>query len=240
MEQTLAVTEPKQDQARMIETVLLQGDLSKLSPAQRVNYYQEVCKSIGVNPLTRPFDYITLNGKLTLYPKKDAADQLRKIHAVSIDDVDIKEEGTQFIVKVKGHDGTGRADVELGVVDKQDMRGNVANAMMKAVTKAKRRFTLSICGLGFLDETEVQTIPDARPVIVDETGEIKPTMTYDQALNVLVKHKGKDERIGDIANSPALQYIAVNEGGKFSPEQVEAALTVLEHDFSMPRPGAGQ
>jgi hypothetical protein len=31
---------------------------------------------------------------------------------------------------------------------------------MKAVTKAKRRATLSVCGLGFLDETEVQDIPD--------------------------------------------------------------------------------
>ena len=33
---------------------------------------------------------------------------------------------------------------------------------MKAETKAKRRVTLSICGLGMLDETEVETIPGAR------------------------------------------------------------------------------
>ena len=33
---------------------------------------------------------------------------------------------------------------------------------MKAETKAKRRATLSICGLGMLDETEIETIPDAR------------------------------------------------------------------------------
>ena len=36
--------------------------------------------------------------------------------------------------------------------------------MMKAETKAKRRVTLSICGLGMLDETEVETIPHAYPV----------------------------------------------------------------------------
>ena len=35
-----------------------------------------------------------------------------------------------------------------------------ANALMKAETKAKRRATLSICGLGVLDETEVETITD--------------------------------------------------------------------------------
>ena len=162
----------KQD-AQLMESVLLQGDLSKLNPSQRVSYYHKVCESLGLNPLTRPFDYITLNGKLTLYAKKDAADQLRNLHGVSIDDVDIVETATQFIVKVKGHNKDGRTDVEVGVVNKTDMQGNLANAQMKAVTKGKRRLTLSLCGLGWLDETEVQTIPDARPVVIDsETGEI--------------------------------------------------------------------
>ncbi|EOV0478051.1 hypothetical protein ACOIM4_001927, partial [Campylobacter coli] len=32
---------------------------------------------------------------------------------------------------------------------------NLANAIMKAITKAKRRVTLSICGLGMLDESEL-------------------------------------------------------------------------------------
>jgi hypothetical protein len=46
---------------------------------------------------------------------------------------------------------------------------------MKAVTKAKRRVTLSICGLGWLDESEIETISRSavRRVDVDkETGEI--------------------------------------------------------------------
>jgi hypothetical protein len=33
---------------------------------------------------------------------------------------------------------------------------------MKAITKAKRRVTLSISGLGFLDESEVDSVPGAR------------------------------------------------------------------------------
>lgn len=164
----------KQNEAAMMESVLLGGDLSKLTPAQRVSYYQKVCQSTGLNPLTRPFDYITLNGKLTLYARKDASEQLRRLHNVSVDDIEITENSESFIVKVKGHDATGRADVEVGIVKKSDMRGDAANAQMKAVTKAKRRLTLSICGLGFLDETEVVTIPDAQPVLVDaETGEIE-------------------------------------------------------------------
>lgn len=159
-----------------IEQVLIGGDLSKLTPAQRVQYYKRTCESLGLNPLTRPFDYITLKSKegakLTLYAKKDATDQLRNIHHVSIDDVDIQESEKSFLVKVKGHDETGRSDVEIGVVNKVDMFGDLANVQMKAVTKAKRRLTLSLCGLGWLDETEIETIPDAKPVAVAESGEI--------------------------------------------------------------------
>jgi len=155
-----------------MEAVLLGGDLSKLNPQQRLSYYKNVCESLGLNPLTRPFEYIMLNGKVTLYAKKDTTDQLRKIHAVSIDDVEITETADQYVVKVKGHDKTGRSDVEIGVVNKKDMRGDTANSQMKAVTKAKRRLTLSICGLGWLDETEVQTIPDAKPVEITDDGEI--------------------------------------------------------------------
>jgi hypothetical protein len=159
--------------AAIMENVLLGGDLSRLTPEQRVMYYRNVCESIGLNPLTKPFDYMTLNGKLTLYAKKDATDQLRNIKNVSIDDVEIVENETQFLVKVKGHDANGRTDVEIGVVAKKDMQGNLGNVQMKAVTKAKRRLTLSLCGLGWLDETEVETIRDARLANVKpETGEI--------------------------------------------------------------------
>lgn len=161
-----------QTQGNIIESVVIGGDLSRLTAEQRVSYYQQVCNSLGLNPLTRPFDYITLNGKLTLYARKDAADQLRKINGVSIDDVEIQEVGDSYFVKVKGHDKNGRADVEIGVVSKKDMQGNIANVQMKAVTKAKRRLTLSICGLGMLDETEIETIPAAVQTVVDEQGEI--------------------------------------------------------------------
>ena len=163
--------------ASAIEQVLISGDLSKLTSLQRVQYYKSVCESVGLNPLTKPFDYISLNNKLTLYAKKDATDQLRSLKGVSIDDVDLTETGEHYIVKVKGHDSSDRSDVEIGVVSKKDMQGNLGNAQMKAVTKAKRRLTLSLCGLGWLDEMEVETIPGAKPVMVEpETGDIIDTI----------------------------------------------------------------
>lgn len=154
----------KQTGATTLEKALINGDLSTLSAEDRLLYYRQTCESLGLNPLTKPFDYIKLNGKLTLYARKDATDQLRKLHGVSIEKPDIQQIDNLIIVTVVASDGHGRTDSDIGVVGKGDMQGNIGNALMKAVTKAKRRVTLSICGLGMLDETEVETIPNAVPM----------------------------------------------------------------------------
>jgi hypothetical protein len=65
---------------------------------------------------------------------------------------------------VRATDKEGRVDEDFGAVSfPETLRGEArANTILKAITKAKRRVTLSICGLGFLDETEVENIPAAR------------------------------------------------------------------------------
>ena len=149
--------------AASLERVLVAGDLGKLSEQDRLGYYKAVCESLGLNPLTKPFDYITLNGKLTLYARKDATDQLRRKNRVSITDLEESERHGVYVVTAKAQDADGRTDASKGCVNVQGLKGDaLANAMMKAETKAKRRVTLSICGLGMLDETEVETIPTAR------------------------------------------------------------------------------
>lgn len=140
----------------LMESVLIQGDLSKLNEEQRVSYYNKVCESIGVNPLTKPFEYMTLNGKLTLYAKRDATDQLRSIKNVSVKIISREKVGDVFTVTAQASIGN-RTDESIGAVHIGNLRGDsLANALMKAETKAKRRVTLSICGLGWLDETEVE------------------------------------------------------------------------------------
>lgn len=142
-----------------VEKVLIGGDLAQLTPDQRLNYYNTLCQSLGLSPLTQPFQYIVLNGKLQLYAKKDCTEQLRKIHGVSINSVDPKQIGDLFVVVASAADREGRVDSATGAVNMKGLGGeNLANAMMKCETKAKRRVTLSICGLGMLDETEVQTL----------------------------------------------------------------------------------
>lgn len=149
----------------IIEQVIVQGDLDKLSPEDRARYYMRVCDSIGVNPLTTPFAYLKLNGKLQLYALRSCTDQLRTIHGVSVEDMSESEREGVYIVTTKVRNKEGRHDIAKGAVPIANLRGEaLANAMMKAETKSKRRATLSICGLGWLDESEVETIPGAHVV----------------------------------------------------------------------------
>lgn len=139
-----------------IESALMLNDLSKLSAKERVIYYKRVCESIGLNPLTQPLDFINLNGKLRLYAKRDATEQLRKINGISITITKREKTDGLYLVTAQAKDSKGREDEAIGVTSIENLKGEVlANAIMKAESKAKRRATLSICGLGFLDESEI-------------------------------------------------------------------------------------
>lgn len=166
------------DQDEIVANVVTAGDLGQLTARQRVDYYAAVCRSMGLNPLTKPFDYIRLNNRLVLYATKAASDQLRKINGVSLGSPAIEIHEDVMMVTVTATDANGRTDTDMGAVSIAGLKGDAkANATMKAITKAKRRVTLSICGLGWLDESEIETIPRtvAQPVMVDaETGEIQP------------------------------------------------------------------
>jgi len=153
-----------QPPANVIESVVIRGDLSKLNDDQRTSYYMTVCKSVGLNPLTKPFEYITLNGRLTLYALRNCTDQLRQIHKISVVEMMETERDGVYIVTCKVLNDEGRTDMAKGAVNIAKLQGEaLANALMKAETKAKRRATLSICGLSLLDETEVEDIPRVNP-----------------------------------------------------------------------------
>ena len=159
----------------LLEKVVIEGDLEKLSAAERMEYYEKVCDSLGLNPLTRPFDYIRLSGKLTLYAKKDATEQLAKMHRVSIKLQPGRSIEGVYLVQATASTENRSVDA-TGAVPIESLKGEAkANALMKAETKACRRAVLRLVGLGWLDETEVAAVPDAVPVMVDPvTGEIVP------------------------------------------------------------------
>ncbi|NCD11015.1 MAG: hypothetical protein EOL93_00560 [Epsilonproteobacteria bacterium] len=195
------------------EMALIEGDLSKLSSDERMDYYGAVCKSVGLNPLTKPFEYVTLNGSLKLYARKDATDQLRKIYGVSIEIVSKNQIGDIFIVEAKATDKEGRFDTATGAVSMLGLKGSeLANALMKAETKAKRRVTLSICGLGILDESEIEDTPKTRGKV-----EKLPLTTID---------KFREKAISLGLPSPAIRDFAIKFGikGKEADEKMEIFL----------------
>lgn len=158
----------------IVASIVLKGDISGLSQTDKVVYYNRFCESLGLNPLTRPFQYLRLNGKEVLYATKDATEQLRKLNSVSVLDIETNVINDVYIAKAKGRDATGRTDTATGAVNIKGLTGDtLANAIMKAETKAKRRLTLSICGLGILDETELETIPASAIQTVAEVKEFQ-------------------------------------------------------------------
>ena len=175
----------------VLYNIVIGGDLSSLNPVQKMAYYSQFCETLGLNPITRPFEFIKLQGKEVLYAKKDATEQLRKIHGVSIEDVRGERMDDLYIVTVKVKDREGRADMSTGVLTIGTARGEaLANLMMKCETKAKRRATLSICGLGILDETELEDIQrEEKPIEITE----KKKGDFDGASKVISAAKTLEE-----------------------------------------------
>lgn len=115
-----------------IETALVKGDLAALTPEERASYYNQVCSSLGLNPLTKPFDYILLNGKLQLYALKSCTEQLRSIHKISLQIVSrLSEDGVHSVV-ARATTPDGRFDESVGSVFLPSKPDERANAYMRA------------------------------------------------------------------------------------------------------------
>jgi hypothetical protein len=143
------------------ETVVMEGDLSVLSVPERLQYVRSYCGALGIDWRGRPFAYIVLQGKMVLYALRNCTDQLRRVRGISVIESTRSVEGDLTIVEVKVRDASGRTDTGTGAWPTGGLKGEAAvNAILKAETKAKRRATLSICGLGMLDESELDTIED--------------------------------------------------------------------------------
>lgn len=138
------------------------GDTSGLTQAQKLDYYKARCEAAGLDNRTAPFQFIKLQGREVLYATKGATDQLASNHGIRVEiQSQVTENGVRTVV-VRAVAKDGRQTDDIGVVPVEGLKGgDLANAFMKAVTKAKRRAILSLCGLGMLDESELETIKDA-------------------------------------------------------------------------------
>lgn len=146
---------------KVVATLILRGDLSRLSPEEKVGYYKTYCERLGLDPFTKPFDILPLNGREVLYCTRSGAQQLNKLHQVShkiISRETIIESGVYYVI-TQASLPDGRCTESIGAVNIINLKGDaLANAIMKAETKSKRRSTLDLLGLGVLDESELDTI----------------------------------------------------------------------------------
>lgn len=170
-----------------LAAVLINGDVSSLSPDQRVQYVGALCESLGLNALLRPFQFIEFEkGNVQLYATRSCAEQLREAKNLSIVEVKKYQEGDYLFCDVTIKDTSGRTDTDTaciwlmkpvkewngkfnapvkkdGKLVLEPLTGEaLANAHMKVVTKAKRRATLAFAGLGIPDESELDTVKEAK------------------------------------------------------------------------------
>lgn len=160
-----------------VEHALMKNDYGRLTADDKVALYKRVCESLGLNPYTQPFGfYKQRDGSEKMYAQRNCADQLRSIHGVSLVEMreEFKDDIFSVIVTMQAKDG--RRDIDRGDVFVAGLKGiDLANARMRAMTKAKRRCTLSLCGLGWLDESEVQDTPQIKTSVAPEPSDKSST-----------------------------------------------------------------
>lgn len=148
------------------------GNLTTFSIPDRLLYYNAVCERAGLDPALQPFTFLSSNNKITLYCNRVGAQQLSRANKVSHAIVNREVVSGIFIVTAQAKNGVGpdeRQTESIGAVPIEGLKGdNAANAMMKAETKAKRRATLDLLGLGIMDETELDTMPAHTTITADQ------------------------------------------------------------------------
>lgn len=184
------------DHGAAIEKVIAGGDLSGLKPHERIRFYEQTCKSLGVNPFTRPLVYIKLNGSLTLYASSRCTQQIAMARGISFDVSDPKIENGLITCHVVAKDPQGRSDSDIGAIECPAgiKPYELANLMKKVVTQAKRRVILSMFGLGWASGEEQRDSGDPEPeepqYVNAEPEEIEPiplSMTSEEMREHILK-----------------------------------------------------
>jgi hypothetical protein len=153
----------------IVFSLVIDGDLSKLSHEQVVGYYYHRCELLKLDPGEKPFDLIRLNGKLKLYTTKAGAAALTRVNRLDVKVIDRQNMDGLALVTARVTTPSGRGVDDVGAVALDGLRGeDLANAWMKATTKAKRRAVLACVGLGLLDESELEGVRGGERVSITQ------------------------------------------------------------------------
>jgi hypothetical protein len=168
-DKTLAKAQPQafdvqldqETMTKMVESYVTTGDVSRLSPADRTKLYFGLCEATGLNAATNPILSLKLNGKEIFYFGRGATDQMAAKHRLNreiVEGPELRDIGGKKIVyaKCRATHPNGRVETAVATL----LFADASSDYMKCETKAKRRATLAILGLGMLDELEIDAIQE--------------------------------------------------------------------------------
>lgn len=138
-------------------------DTKGLNPAEKENILAGLARALGLNPLSNPVRFLPMQGGEVLYVTRQGTDQIAarlRLRRETTAGPEIRKHGAHEMVfcQVRVTAPDGRSEMATATLPLKD----ITNDLMKCETKAKRRATLSLAGLGLLSEDETETIPGAQ------------------------------------------------------------------------------
>lgn len=214
----------------IIAKLVLTGDLGALNEIERFKFYKGLCDHVGLDYRTTPFQLIKLQGKVVVYCTRAGAAQLNKLHHVSHTILSRQMVGDQFTVIAKAWLPDGRQTESMGAVCVNGKRNeDLSNAMMKSETKAKRRATLDLLGLGVTDEEELEGMSGLERVANIELPPEPPSASPKPASTPPVQQAPPPATAAapEPAAAPAQEPAPAAEPGRFAPSPKEKDIITL-------------
>ncbi len=140
----------------LVKVAALGGNLKSLTAEQKAEYIAAITKNAGLSDSSL-FKIIEFDGREVLYADKGVAEMLRSTRGLSFTEPNIVLNGALMLITIGITDGK-RTEYDLGSISIDETNRN--HAAMVCMTKAKRRATLSFCGLGMIDNEKKIFFPD--------------------------------------------------------------------------------
>lgn len=182
------------------------GDLSKLSKEEQAIVYLETCRDLGLNWRTKPFLIVNVRGGgAQLYPTVEGLEQLAAIHNVSTTITQHGPVGDLYLVRIRASLPSGRSAEKSGMVTIKGLSGDtLANAIMKAESKAYRRAVRAVVSLNSFQAHPDPTLNPPGPAIAHE---IPEAMAMIEEITAAAPDAAGDEIIdaetGEVSAAPA-------------------------------------
>lgn len=178
----------------------------------------------NLDPTTEPFTRIEIDGRLVIYATRNATDQLAAIHKLNREIVNGPRRWSvdgrwMAYAKCRVTHPDGRVEESTGTTE-----WNGPNSLMIAETKAKRRATLAILGIGILDESEINDTPGIGelPAVSRFKAQLSECHLQNDVYGLWARFLPEFRSLGKAKARPAwealLSAIAIKEGRDVTPE----------------------